>query len=193
MAALTGGESVVVAAWPAADARCADPAAEAEIAALQELVTEVRRFRSDQGLKPGQKVAARLSLAGTALAAHEAAIRVAAAARPSRRRRSRATARSPWPASTVEIDTAGTIDVAAERKRLEKDLAAARKEAAQARRSSATSSSWPRRPRTSWPRSRARPARPTADIARLEAQLAALPALAVALSAARLGEGERAS
>ena len=32
-----------------------DPAAEAEIVALQELVTEVRRFRTDQGLKPGQK------------------------------------------------------------------------------------------------------------------------------------------
>ena len=58
--ALTGGESIVVAPWPTADAACADPAAEAEIAALQALVTEVRRFRSDQGLKPGQQVAARL-------------------------------------------------------------------------------------------------------------------------------------
>ena len=32
-----------------------------ELAALQLVVTEVRRFRSDQGLKPGQRVAARLT------------------------------------------------------------------------------------------------------------------------------------
>ena len=40
--------------------RCVDDAAEAELAALQRVVTEVRRFRSDQGLQPGQRVAARL-------------------------------------------------------------------------------------------------------------------------------------
>ncbi|MCL2395735.1 MAG: valine--tRNA ligase, partial [Acidimicrobiaceae bacterium] len=49
--ALTGGDSVVVARWPGELAPLeADPAAETEIAALMRLVTEVRRFRSDQGL-----------------------------------------------------------------------------------------------------------------------------------------------
>ena len=53
-----------------------DPAAEAEIDSLMRLVTEVRRFRSDQGLRPGQQVPAVLGGIGrTALAAHEASIR----------------------------------------------------------------------------------------------------------------------
>ena len=54
--ALTGGESVVIAAWPVADPARRDEAAEAEIGQLQRVVTEVRRFRADQGLKPGQRV-----------------------------------------------------------------------------------------------------------------------------------------
>ena len=65
--ALTGGESVVIARWPGEVADGAaerlaplpsDPAAEAEISALMRLVTEVRRFRSDQGLRPAQRVPA---------------------------------------------------------------------------------------------------------------------------------------
>ncbi len=82
--ALTGGDSVVTARWPgaavagaawsgaassgaglpAAGFRAAgfsDPAAEAEIAALMRLVTQVRRFRSDQGLRPSQPVPAELA------------------------------------------------------------------------------------------------------------------------------------
>src|SRR6266496_1505242 len=58
---LTGGESVVVASWPGADPSRADAAAEREIAAIQAVVTDVRRFRSDQGVKPSQRVPARLS------------------------------------------------------------------------------------------------------------------------------------
>src|SRR4051795_8541180 len=54
--ALTGGESVVVAAWPDADTARANPEAEAAIATLQHVVTEVRRFRSDQGVKPSQRI-----------------------------------------------------------------------------------------------------------------------------------------
>ena len=55
--ALTGGTTIVTAAWPGeraggAEAQPArDPAAEAEIGSLMALVTEVRRFRSDQGLR----------------------------------------------------------------------------------------------------------------------------------------------
>lgn len=71
---LTGRETVVVAAWPG-DSGFRDPAAEAEIGAVQSLITEVRRFRADQGLQPGQKVPARLDLAGTGLDAHEPAVR----------------------------------------------------------------------------------------------------------------------
>src|SRR5690606_32292170 len=74
--ALTGGESVVIAPWPVAEPARLDEAAEAEVAALQRVVTEVRRFRADQGLRPSQRVSARLTgLADTGLAGHEPLIR----------------------------------------------------------------------------------------------------------------------
>src|SRR5660398_245599 len=57
--ALTGAETIVTAAWPtAADSALFDPAAEADVARLQILVTEVRRFRAEQGLRPRQRVPA---------------------------------------------------------------------------------------------------------------------------------------
>ena len=82
--ALTGGDSVMVAPWPGQRAAAGaqpgpgyhDAAAEAEIESLMRLVTEVRRFRSDQGLRPGQPVPAALGGIGrTVLAAHEPSIR----------------------------------------------------------------------------------------------------------------------
>ena len=56
--ALTSRESVVVAPWPRADQSRVDPGVEAEIAALQAVVSEVRRFRADQGVKPAQRIPA---------------------------------------------------------------------------------------------------------------------------------------
>ena len=58
---LTGGESLVIADWPRAVrvSRWIAVAAQ-RIADMQKLVTEVRRFRSDQGLGDRQKVPARL-------------------------------------------------------------------------------------------------------------------------------------
>ncbi|MET9341955.1 valine--tRNA ligase [Nonomuraea sp. NPDC003804] len=172
--AVTGGESVVVAPWPVADDRYADPAAEAQILALQELVTEVRRFRSDQGLKPGQKVAASLTLEGTAVAAHESAIRSLL--------KLQEPGESFMPTAsfvvgevTVAIDTAGAIDVAAERKRLEKDLAAARKEAAQVAAKLGNEQFMAKAPEDVVAKVRARAEASAADISRLEAQLATLP------------------
>ncbi|MEV4899066.1 class I tRNA ligase family protein, partial [Nonomuraea sp. NPDC055795] len=173
--AVTGGTSVMVAQWPVADPRYRDPEAEAEITALQELVTEVRRFRSDQGLKPGQRVAARLGLSGTALAAQEGAIRSLLRLEEPGDGFS-ATARFAVTGVSVEIDTAGAIDVVAERKRLEKDLAAARKEAAQASAKLGNEQFMAKAPDDVVAKVRARATQSGEDIARLEAQLAALPA-----------------
>ena len=129
--ALTGEESVMVAPWPRLS--IADPAAEAEMASVMRLVTEVRRFRSDQGLRPGQRVAARLAgIEATPLAGQEEQIRfLLRLSRPEGD--FSPTAAIGAEGVTVELDTAGVIDVAAERRRMEKDLAAARKEAEQAR------------------------------------------------------------
>jgi len=148
--ALTGGESVMAAPWPgqrpaaaggaAAQPGFRDAAAEAEIGSLMRLVTEVRRFRSDQGLRPGQQVPAVLAgIEGTRLAPHETSIRsLLRLTKPGDS--FAATASVLAEGITAELDTAAGIDVAAERRRLDKDLAAARKEADQAGRKLANES-----------------------------------------------------
>src|SRR5262249_22427458 len=57
---------VVIAPWPTPEPAWQDDAAEADTAALQRVVTEIRRFRADQGIKPGVRVPARLSTPGGA-------------------------------------------------------------------------------------------------------------------------------
>jgi valyl-tRNA synthetase len=132
--ALTGRSTVVRERWPAVDGSYVDDAAEATLVALQLVVTEVRRFRSDQGLRPGQRVATRLSgLSSAGLAAHEPLIR-ALARLDAPGDEFAATASLSVPGGVaVELDTRGTIDVAAEQARLEKDRVAAEKEIAQCR------------------------------------------------------------
>ena len=62
--------------WPVADRSYVDDDAEARMESLQSVVTQVRRFRADQGLKPSQSVAARLGGLGEAgLADYEPLIR----------------------------------------------------------------------------------------------------------------------
>ncbi|MEU5840237.1 valine--tRNA ligase [Rhodococcus sp. NPDC047139] len=131
---LTGGESVVVASWPAASGVDADPTAARRVEDMQKLITEIRRFRSDQGLKPSQKVAARLTgIADADLAAQVPAVQSLARLTEADEAFS-ATAsievRLQLATVTVELDTSGSIDVGAEIARLRKDLAAAEKELA---------------------------------------------------------------
>src|SRR5690606_7034730 len=51
---LTGGGSVVVATWPEPSGFALDTVATQRITDMQKLITEVRRFRSDQGLADRQ-------------------------------------------------------------------------------------------------------------------------------------------
>jgi valyl-tRNA synthetase len=133
--ALTGGESIVIADWPKPQWFTGSESSRNRVLNIQELVTQIRRFRSDQGLKDRQRIPARVSGIPTgdteidltpvfALAwltesdegfSPTASVEV---------RLSPATV-------TIELDTSGTVDVAAERRRLEKDLAAAQKELTQ--------------------------------------------------------------
>ncbi len=168
--ALTGGETIVAAEWPESGDH-ADPAAEAEIAGVMRLVTEVRRFRADQGLKPGQKVAA--SLEGID-PGHEAAVRALLRLTPPDEA-FRSTASLPVDAVTVRLDTAGVIDVAAERARLEKDLAAARKEIGQASGKLGNEQFMAKAPGPVVEKTRARLAQARLDAESLEGRLAALP------------------
>ncbi|BAG21756.1 MULTISPECIES: valine--tRNA ligase [Streptomyces] len=171
--ALTGRESIVIAEWPA-DSGFRDDAAEKEIELVQQVVTEVRRFRNDQGLQPGQKVPAELALTGTALAPHEAAIRQLLRLQPAGDG-FQATASLPVAGATVALDLSGTIDVPAERKRLTKDLEAAQKEKAQATGKLGNEAFLAKAPDNVVDKIRGRLAKAEADIERIGAQLAALP------------------
>jgi valyl-tRNA synthetase len=132
---LTGAESLVIADWPTASGDTLNPAAAQRVADLQKLVTEVRRFRSDQGLADRQKVPARLGgIEQAGLAAQSTAVAALAwltdpgdGFRPT----AEVEVRLAGGTVAVELDTSGTVDVAAERRRLEKDLAAAHKDLAQ--------------------------------------------------------------
>jgi valyl-tRNA synthetase len=172
---LTGGESVVIADWPAPDKSYVDDAAEAEIAGLQKVVTEVRRFRSDQGLKPGQRVAARLSgLAELGLAAHEGLIRSLARLDAAGADFAASATLAITGGVTVALDTRGSIDVAAERARLEKDRAAAQKELAGAHAKLGNAEFLAKAPDAVIGKIRARLAAAEADLSRIDAALAAL-------------------
>jgi valyl-tRNA synthetase len=174
--ALTGGESVMVAEWPAADLSWKDPAAELEVATLQKVVTEVRRFRADQGLRPGQRVAARLTgLAAAGIGDHESLIRSLARLDLPEGEFVATGTLAVTDQVTVELDTRGAIDVAAERARLTKDRAAAEKEAAGCRAKLGNQGFLAKAPEEVVAKMRQRLATAEAELARIDAALAALP------------------
>ncbi len=121
---------VVVAEWPT-DSGFRDAGAEREIETLQQVDHGGPPLPCRPGSPARPRVPARLTLDGTALAPHEAAIRQLLRLQPEGEAFA-ATATLPVAGATVALDLSGTIDVAAERKRLAKDLAAAEKEKAQA-------------------------------------------------------------
>ena len=189
--ALTGGESIVIADWPTPDKSLVDDAAEAGVEVLQRVVTEIRRFRSDQGLKPGQRVATRLAgLAEAGLGAYEPLVRsLARLTGEGAEFRATATLRVPVtglgePAQrgtgeagldvVVELDTRGAIDVAAERARLDKDRAAALKEQAGAQAKLGNAEFLAKAPETVVARIRERLTAAEVELARVDAALRAL-------------------
>ena len=121
---LTGGQSLVVAHWPEANPTHIDKSSESLVRAMQEVVTEVRRFRNDQGLKPSQKVPGRF-LGSSDITKYSSALSFLLKLED----------KEFTPSATLEIagvkielDLTGSIDVVAERARLEKDLSAAKKD-----------------------------------------------------------------
>ncbi|AEF39570.1 Valyl-tRNA synthetase [Hoyosella subflava DQS3-9A1] len=133
--ALTAEESVVIADWPSAVGAPQDNRAAGRIADTQHLVTEIRRFRSDQGLRPGQKVPARISgLAEADLSEMEPYVASLAKLTPAGDEFSVSASievRVSRTTLTVELDTSGTVDIEAEKRRLAKDLSSAEKELSQ--------------------------------------------------------------
>jgi valyl-tRNA synthetase len=171
---LTGAESLVIADWPSADESWHDPGAEREVAEIQRLVTEIRRFRSDQGIKPRRRVTARLTgHSGGPVERHETEIRMLTwLDEPS----GAFTPTASLQVDTVEvaIDVSGAVDLDAERRRTDKDLAAARKELAQAAAKLDNEQFLAKAPDAVVTAIRERRTAAEAEIARLEARLAAL-------------------
>ncbi|GAA5068947.1 valine--tRNA ligase [Nocardia callitridis] len=132
--ALTGGESVVIAAWPEASGVPTDEVAAQHVSDAQRLITEIRRFRSDQGLADKQKVSASLvgiEAAGlTGLRASVTSLARLTEPGPEFAATASVEVRLSVSTVTVELDTSGAVDLVAERRRLEKDLAAAQKDLA---------------------------------------------------------------
>jgi valyl-tRNA synthetase len=145
------------------------------MAALMRLVTEVRRFRSDQGLRPSQQVPARLGgIGATPLAPHEARIRtLLRLAPPGAAFAPTGTVHSEG--VTIELDTAAGLDVEAERARLAKTLAATQAELEAVERKLANPSFVDRAPAQIVAKNRERAATAQREIERLTERIAALP------------------
>ncbi|MGV0422229.1 valine--tRNA ligase [Corynebacterium sanguinis] len=133
--ALTEQESLSLAPWPTAEDTNGgaerDTQSRRRIQDAVKLITELRRFRSDQGVKPSQKVPARLDFARADLAGQEDLVRsIAKVETPEREFEASASVEVRLSQATLDValDTSGTVDIAAERKRLSKELAEAEKE-----------------------------------------------------------------
>ena len=168
---LTGGESLVVAQWPVANAAHLDKKAEALVSQLQEIITEVRRFRNDQGIKTSLKIPGRIVATGD-IAKYASAVAFVV-----RMELGEITPSAKCEAAgvTIEFDLTGSIDVVAERARLEKDLATATKDKQTAEVKLNNQGFMAKAPENVLVEIRERLAKTTADIERITAALAALP------------------
>jgi valyl-tRNA synthetase len=167
---LTGGETLVTAAWPTADAAHINKKSEALVGELQKIITEVRRFRNDQGVKPSQKIPGRI-IAPADVTAYASAMAFLLKLELTEFTPS---ASVEIGSMKVELDLSGTVDVAAERARLEKDLVTAQKDMKTAEVKLSNEGFMAKAPANVVAEIKERMAATSADIERITAQLAAL-------------------
>jgi valyl-tRNA synthetase len=167
----TGGETLVTANWPKANPENRSEASKLIVEQLQDLTTEIRRFRNDQGIKTSAKVGANF-IGLDSLSEFEASLRQVCRIEP--------ITGSPSAAIEVgkvkiEFDLTGAIDVVAERARLTKDLATAEKDRATAKVKLENEGFMAKAPIEVVQEIRERLTQTSADIESITAQLAALP------------------
>ena len=167
----TGGESLVISQWPVADAAHIDKKSEKLVTELQTIITEVRRFRNDQGIKTTQKVPGRF-IAPTDIAQYAPAM---AFVLKMESVDFTASASFEIGLVKVELDLTGTIDIGAERARLTKDLATAQKDLQTAQVKLSNEGFMAKAPENVVVEIKERLVTTSADIERISAQLAALP------------------
>ena len=122
-----GRDSLMVAAWPTAHPDRRDPEAEEAFAVVQDLVTEIRKFRSQNDIAPSKRFTVEVASDRRDLLAEHASL-VTALAGLSALELPDELAERPGTSTIVfghgraQVDLAGLIDVAAETARLSKEL-----------------------------------------------------------------------
>ncbi len=124
---LTGGESLVVATWPKPSSSNSNKEALDVVEDMKRLITEIRRFRSEQGIKTSARIKADIQGISGALAQYEDSIRfLVRLDKPDSTFKQ--SAKIEVGSFLTAFDLSGAIDVKAERARLTKDLAAVEKD-----------------------------------------------------------------
>jgi len=171
--AFTGGESLVIEQWPEVIPAHQDIDAVKFVYEVQEIITEVRRFRNDQGIKMSQRIPGRF-VAPPEFARYESAMRFVLRIDhpeegfvPS--------ANLEIGKVQVELDLTSTVDLVAERARLAKDLAAAQKDRESAQVKLGNANFMAKAPANVVVEIEERLIKTDADIARIHAQLEKLP------------------
>ena len=123
---LTQGESLMISDWPKSDLSSQDFSSVKLVEQMQAIITEVRRFRNDQGIKSTAKVVAKFTgLSKVGLDKYEAAIRHVVKCETGE---GNFTAKTQIGDVVIEFDLTGAVDLVAERARLTKDLQTAQKD-----------------------------------------------------------------
>ena len=170
---LTNNESLMIASWPKSDLSAQDQESVKLVAKMQEIVTEIRRFRNDQGIKSTAKVNAKFTgLKEAGLESYESALRHIVKCEAGG---DKFTAKTQIGNVTVEFDLTGAIDLVAERSRLTKDLQTAQKDRDTAKIKLDNEGFMAKAPMEVVTEIRQRLAQTTEDIARITALLEKLP------------------
>jgi len=171
---LTGKETLVTSAWPKFDPSQRDVASLVAVSKVQEIITEIRRFRNDQGIKTSARIIARFNgMSDVGLASYEDAIRFIVRCD---NEEGNFTSKIDVAGVVIEFDLSGAVDVKAERSRLTKDLAAAEKDRNTAKIKIDNEGFMAKAPMEVVQEIRQRLADTTADIERITSALAVLPA-----------------
>ena len=171
---LTGGESLVIAKWPIANPTHHDTDGEKLILQVQDIITEVRRFRNDHGIKSGQRIPGQFH-APNEFARYESAMRFVLRIDYPEEGLFTPSTTLEIGAFKIELDLSQSIDVVAERARLSKDLVTAKKDRETASVKLLNEGFMARAPESVVAEIKERLAKTDSEIERITAQLEQLP------------------
>jgi valyl-tRNA synthetase len=126
-----GAESLMVASWPSGDEQLVDPASEHAFAVIQDLVTELRKFRSQNSIPPSARFGVTVASSESDLLERHADLVTALAGLDAIElaeglAERAGTSKVVFRAGEAQVELAGLIDVDGELKRLDRELDKAR-------------------------------------------------------------------